>query len=508
MPATNIKRKIAASEWFETAKQNEIITYQELADLIPPEWIDPKNCNLILDCLEENGISVITSRQKIHRHQPDQKKLKKDKSQTIPLPQYDKNDPLTLFLRAYNNLNELSDSEKQAIIREIRQDEQKLESLLFQSLYPLYVLMIANPPESIDRDTLPALLINFDANAFKALLLHDKQIHYYRNWFDTIWGKWKSAVTALNQRQADQADQLIGDIVDSIIQLKWKKDVSRKLLTSFIHEEDFARLSSAKEDEYVCLRARLTEYRRLCQEIAERFQRKKDELIKSHMKLVLSMAKSYTGKGIDFMDLIQEGNKGLIDAIDRYELRFELPFSKYVTRHIRKTIRDYVASNFNSLEVSNQKMELAKKIRKTQDRLTQELQREPSIEEISIRASLPVGVVNDLMQLLKRETSWDGMVNLNRTEFRRIQPLDSNQIDQNKINRRLSDLKLSASLTDREEQILKLKYGFNGLKYNDEEISRIFDLDMELVLLIERNAYQKLKKEIKLLEIKGFVVFP
>lgn len=507
MNTTIIKKKIAASEWFETAKQNKIITYQELADLIQPEWIDLKNTTMIIDFMEKNGISVVTSRQKSIIIQSVEKKQKKAQAEQIALTGYDKNDPLTLFLRAYNGLTELSDDHKNRLLQEIRSDEIKIENYLFQSLYSLYYLM-SFPPETLNNDRLGEFLLSFDANEFKALLIYEKQINYYRSWHETIWNKWKTAMEAMKTQQLTEADQIITEIIQAVIQLKWKKEICRRMIMTFINEKSFDLIPSTQEDEWVHFRVRLTEYQKICQDLVAQILQKKDELVKSHMKLVLSIAKSYTGKGIDFMDLIQEGNRGLIDAINQYESRFNLPFRKYVTRHIRKTIISYLASNFNSLVLSKQKMELLKKIRKIQNRLAQELEREPSMEEVSAKACLPIGMVTDLLQLLKRETSWDGMVNLNRTEFRHIHATDYENKEIEKINQRLSNAKLSASLTDREEQILKLKYGFNGMNYNDEEIGKIFDLDLEQVRLIEKNAYEKLKKEIKLLEIKGFVVFP
>ncbi|RMF42503.1 MAG: sigma-70 family RNA polymerase sigma factor, partial [Planctomycetota bacterium] len=250
--------------------------------------------------------------------------------------------------------------------------------------------------------------------------------------------------------------------------------------------------------------------RRRCQEFTrhyKEFEAVKRELSQGNLRLVVSIAKKYRNRGMSFLDLIQEGNTGLMRAVDKYEYRRGFKFSTYATWWIRQAITRAIADQARTIRIPVHMIDVLSKLRQIQKVLTQELGREPSTQEIAQRIELPVEEVRRVLDIGNHPASLDRPVGEGEDNAFGEFIEDSSHGDpvDNSDNSVLRDRieTMLKSLTFREREIIRLRYGLvDGYSYTLEEVGRIFKVTRERVRQIEAKAVQKLKhpQRTKLLE--------
>ncbi len=491
--------------FLKQACKQRVLTWDELNLVLDRNIVDEERIETVIDFFEQQGIELVSEREKKWILKTGRRK-KKHKRLT-PLNPFNKNDQLGNFMKIYDHLLELTEDEKQRQIMVIRREEKILEDLLFRSLYLLYFLY-GYRNEEMTPQALENLLNCFQPNFLKAVMIYDRQIAYFRQWFDDQWQIWTAYAQASQKQQDNEAESLMKELLDQLVSLNWKSKKLRSLLNDFIREDGFFTLANRKEEEYGFLVAYLKDYQKETRKHYDRLQEKRNSLIESEMKLVISIAKLYSGRGIDFVDLIQEGNRGLVEALDNYTTESQAPFQQYVTRYIRRAITHYMACNSNSFVISRQQLRAIHRIKRVRNQLTQELHRDPTPEEIVQHCGIPLHTVNNLLNASKRETSWENQLNLSRTEFHLTDDQNKTvEISETWI-KRLENIRLSQTLSDREEKVMKLKYGYYGVAYPEEEISEILGLTIQRIRQIEKIARHKMKSRMKLLKIDGYVVLP
>jgi RNA polymerase primary sigma factor len=245
-------------------------------------------------------------------------------------------------------------------------------------------------------------------------------------------------------------------------------------------------------------------------EIFARYQRAKRGLSEGNLRLVVSIAKKYRNRGLSFLDLIQEGNAGLMRAVDKFEYRRGFKFCTYATWWIRQAITRAVADQSRTIRIPVHMVETMSRVRNVARQLLQEYGREPTIEEIAARAGTPVDETRRVTAMSRYPISLDRPVgNSEDSHFGDLLPDTGAEnpavgAAQEMLRNRIS--KVLKSLSYREREIIKLRYGLgDGYSYTLEEVGHIFKVTRERMRQIEAIAVRKLQAPARSEELSGFI---
>ena len=240
------------------------------------------------------------------------------------------------------------------------------------------------------------------------------------------------------------------------------------------------------------------------------YEQVKRQLSGGNLRLVVSIAKKYRNRGLSFLDLIQEGNTGLMRAVDKYEYRRGFKFSTYATWWIRQAITRAIADQARTIRIPVHMIDVLSKLRNASKRLQQELKREPTTEELAAAIGLPADETRRVLAMGRQPVSLDRPVGESEDscfgEFvedgglPRPERAASNELLRERIDALLK------TLTYREREIIRLRYGLgDGYTYTLEEVGRIFKVTRERVRQIEAKAVKKLQHPVRSQQLEGFL---
>jgi RNA polymerase primary sigma factor len=274
----------------------------------------------------------------------------------------------------------------------------------------------------------------------------------------------------------------------------------------YVMKEELDGLRSLVLEQPDDLRDRVGDIERVFNE----YEQAKRDLSGGNLRLVVSIAKKYRNRGLPFLDIIQEGNTGLMRAVDKYEYKRGYKFSTYATWWIRQAITRAIADHARTIRVPVHMIETMSKLRTIQKHLLQELGREPTIEEIADRATMSVDETRRVMKISRHPISLDRPVGESEdSQFgdfiedeRQTSPSETATSEM--LRQRINDV--LKTLTYREREILKLRYGIgDGYTYTLEEVGRIFKVTRERVRQVESKAIRKLQHPVRRLRLGNFL---
>ncbi len=249
---------------------------------------------------------------------------------------------------------------------------------------------------------------------------------------------------------------------------------------------------------------------RATEAVYAQYEEAKRRLSGGNLRLVVSIAKKYRNRGLSFLDIIQEGNTGLMRAVDKYEYRRGYKFSTYATWWIRQAITRAIADHARTIRIPVHMIETMSKLRTISKNLLQELGREPTIEEIAKQAEMSVAEARRVLKISKHPFSLDRPIGESEDSYfgdfieddRIESPVQS--ATQEMLKDRI-DMVLK-TLTYREREIIKLRYGIgDGYTYTLEEVGRIFKVTRERVRQVEAKAIRKLQHPVRARKLEGFL---
>jgi RNA polymerase primary sigma factor len=249
---------------------------------------------------------------------------------------------------------------------------------------------------------------------------------------------------------------------------------------------------------------------RAIEDVYIQYEQAKRDLSGGNLRLVVSIAKKYRNRGLSFLDIIQEGNTGLMRAVDKYEYRRGYKFSTYATWWIRQAITRAIADHARTIRIPVHMIETMSKLRTVSKKLLQELGREPTIEEIAKEAEMSVSEARRVLKISKHPFSLDRPIGESEDsyfgDFIEDESVDSpvQSATQEMLKDRIDHV--LKTLTYREREIIKLRYGIgDGYTYTLEEVGRIFKVTRERVRQVEAKAIRKLQHPVRSRKLEGFL---
>ncbi|TWT42421.1 RNA polymerase sigma factor SigA [Phycisphaerae bacterium RAS1] len=541
----------SVNELIESGKKRKYLTWEELNETLPDEAISPEKLESVLNRIELAGIKMIDEIEAERLRETDRKRVPSLEGtdtleEVTEADLIDANvrridDPVRMYLTQMGEIPLLSREEEIALAKKIELTRMAFRRRVLENDYcaqqavdtmqavldgrmPFDRTMKISTTESMAKATIVKRLPANLATVRKLLELNQADWKAVRDARASGVSR-KSAQERIAQRRRRAVTLLeelslrtsritpmmrkMRAIVDKLDGIARELDGRGQSLPAdeleALREEQQGMIDLVMEP-HDLLRKRVDEGRKVFAE----YEEAKRRLAGGNLRLVVSIAKKYRNRGLAFLDIIQEGNTGLMRAVDKYEYRRGYKFSTYATWWIRQAITRAIADHARTIRIPVHMIETMSKLRNISKKLLQDLGREPTIEEIAIEAKMPVAEARRVMKISRHPISLDRPVGESEDSY--FGDFIEDEKAESPVSTATSEMlkdRIEAvlkTLTYREREIIKLRYGIgDGYTYTLEEVGKIFKVTRERVRQVEAKAIRKLQHPVRARKLEGFL---
>ena len=537
-----------------TGRQQGYLTFDQVNTYLPDEAVDPEKIDALLVALEEKGINLLDAppapdavpsgiaKNKSQKQGAGRSSTPKRDEAITSAPSNAGNDPIRMYLAQMAEIPLLSRPEEIALAKRIEVTRKRFRRAILGCSYSLQTTVdtlnrVHEGKLPFDRTIKVSLTERLTKEQIQARMPHNRAtladlIERSKADFRLLISKSTAAEEARDARVRFRRNRAKSLTLVEELSLRTRRvqplmKLLRGMAGRMARLQQDLRLADhgvGSRDDRADMRKELRDLMlstlesprslRTRVDLLERLQAEyecaKRNLSASNLRLVVSIAKKYRNRGLSFLDLIQEGNTGLMRAVDKYEYRRGFKFSTYATWWIRQAITRAIADQARTIRIPVHMIDVLSKLRTTAKKLLHELGREPTVEELSQTSGIAIEEARRVLDMGRQPMSLDRPVGESEdasfSEF--VEDVGSETPTQSATHGLLKDRidSLLKTLTYREREIIRLRYGLtDGYTYTLEEVGRIFRVTRERVRQIEAKAVKKLQHPVRSKQLESFL---